>query len=326
MEWLLTPDTVPGKFFLMFFAILLFVAVMAAVLFLADRPSLPRWVPVVGFLGPAVILISFGLVYPALSTINLSFKDAAGTAYLGVDNYVTALTDSGFLIVLRNTALWVILVPLVSTAFGLGYAVLVDRTRFEKVAKTLIFLPMAISMVGASIIWKFVYEYKPTVAPQIGIANQFLVWLGFDSRQFLLFPPWNTFFLIAVMVWIQTGFAMTILSAAIKAIPDDIIEAAQLDGVSGFRMFRYVTVPTIRPAVVVVLTTIAMGTLKVFDIVYQMTGGNFNTSIVANEFYSQTFSKNNAGMGATLAVLLFILVIPIIVYNVRQMRLSEEQR
>jgi len=215
---------------------------------------------------------------------------------------------------------------LVSTAFGLVYAVLVDRTRFEKVAKTLIFLPMAISMVGASIIWKFVYEYKPTVAPQIGIANQFLVWLGFDSRQFLLFPPWNTFFLIAVMVWIQTGFAMTILSAAIKAIPDDIIEAAQLDGVSGFRMFRYVTVPTIRPAVVVVLTTIAMGTLKVFDIVYQMTGGNFNTSIVANEFYSQTFSKNNAGMGATLAVLLFILVIPIIVYNVRQMRLSEEQR
>lgn len=326
MEWLLTPDTVAGKFLLMAIAIVLFVAVMAAVLFAADRPSLPRWVPVIGFLGPAVILITLGLVYPALSTVNLSFKDEAGTAYVGVDNYVTALTDSGFLIVLRNTALWVVLVPLLSTAFGLIYAVLVDRTRFEKVAKTLIFLPMAISMVGASIIWKFVYEYKPTVAPQIGIANQFLVWLGFESRQFLLFPPWNTLFLIAVMVWIQTGFAMTVLSAAIKAIPDDIIEAAQLDGVSGFRMFRYVTVPTIRPAVVVVLTTIAMGTLKVFDIVYQMTGGNFNTSIVANEFYTQTFSKNNAGMGATLAVLLFILVIPIIIYNVRQMRLSEEQR
>lgn len=326
MDWLLAPENAPGKFVLMFIAIALFVIVMAVVLFAADRPTLPRWVPVIGFLGPALLLITFGLVYPAIATIIRSFSNANDTEFVGLANYERALTEDSFQIVLRNTALWVFLVPILATAFGLVYAVLVDRTRFEKLAKTLIFLPMAISLVGASIIWKFVYEFKPVQAPQTGIANQFLVWLGFDTQQFLLNPPLNTFFLIAVMVWIQTGFAMTILSAAIKAIPDDIIEAAKMDGVSGFRMFRYVTVPTIRPAVVVVLTTIAMGTLKVFDIVYQMTGGNYDTSIVANEFYTQSFVQRDRGMGSTLAVLLFILVIPIILYNVRQMRLSEEQR
>ena len=205
---------------------------------------------------------------------------------------------------------------------------LVDRTRFESLAKTLIFLPMAISLVGASIIWKFVYEYRPDQGniQQIGLANQILVWLGLEPYQFLLNQPWNTLFLIAVMIWIQAGFAMTVLSAAIKAIPDDITEAARLDGLHGVGMFRFITVPSIRPALVVVLTTIAMGTLKVFDIVRTMTGGNFNTSVVAYEFYTQSFRAQNAGLGAALAVILFVLVIPIIVYNVRQLRLSEEIR
>ena len=221
-----------------------------------------------------------------------------------------------------------ILVPLIATLIGLVYAVLVDRTRFESMAKTLIFLPMAISLVGASIIWKFVYEYRPDQGniQQIGLANQILVWLGLEPYQFLLNQPWNTFFLIAVMIWIQAGFAMTVLSAAIKAIPDDIVEAARLDGLHGVGMFRFITVPSIRPALVVVLTTIAMGTLKVFDIVRTMTGGNFNTSVVAYEFYTQSFRAQNAGLGAALAVILFVLVIPIIVYNVRQLRLSEEIR
>ena len=326
MDFFLQADSTAQKFVLMFVAIALFVVVMSAILFAVDRPRLPRWVPVVGFLGPAVLLIVFGLLYPGLLTVINSFKDATSEAWVGGANYQTAFTDTAFQIVLRNTALWVVLVPLLSTLIGLVYAVLVDRTRFEKFAKTLVFLPMAISMVGASIIWKFVYEYKPTSANQIGLMNQLLVWLGMDSQQFLLKTPWNTFFLIVVMIWIQAGFAMTILSAAIKSIPDDIIEAAKLDGVSGLRMFRYVTVPTIRPAIVVVLTTIAMATLKVFDIVRTMTGGNFDTSVVANEFYTQSFRANNAGMGAALAVILFILVIPIIAYNVRQMRLSEEQR
>ena len=326
MDFFLNAESTPHKFLLMLLVMVLFIAVMGAILFAVDRPRLPRWVPLIGFLGPAVLLILFGLVYPAIVTIRESFYDAGGNAAVGFANYQTIFTNSQFLIVLRNTALWVFLVPLVATGFGLVYSVLVDRTRFEKVAKALIFLPMAISMVGAAIIWRFVYEYKPSQAPQTGLANQFLVWLGFDTQQFLLNPPWNTFFLIAVMIWIQAGFAMTILSAAIKAIPDDIIEAAKLDGVSGFRMFRYVTLPSVRPAVVVVLTTIAIATLKVFDIVYAMTGGQFETSIIANEFYVQSFSRNDAGIGAALAVLLFILVIPILIYNVRQMRLSEEQR
>lgn len=187
---------------------------------------------------------------------------------------------------------------------------------------------MAISMVGASIIWKFVYEYRPDQPgiQQTGLLNQLLVWLGLEPQQFLINQPTNTLFLIAVMVWIQTGFAMTILSAAIKAIPDDIVEAARLDGLHGVGMFRYITVPSIRPALVVVVTTIAMGTLKVFDIVRTMTGGQFGTSVVANEFYTQSFRLANEGLGAALAVILFILVIPIVVYNVRQLRLSEEVR
>ncbi len=227
------------------------------------------------------------------------------------------------------TAAWVILAPLLSAVIGLAYAVLVDRTRFEKLAKALVFVPMAISMVGASIIWKFVYEFRPDQVniQQIGLLNQLLVWVGLPPpQQFLIGQPWNTWFLIVVMIWIQTGFAMTVLSAAIKAIPDDIVEAARLDGLHGFGMFRYITVPSIRPALVVVLTTIAMGTLKAFDIVRTMTGGQFGTQVVANEFYTQAFRQGNDGLAAALAVVLFILVIPIIAYNVRQMRKSEEIR
>ncbi|HVI17686.1 MAG TPA: sugar ABC transporter permease, partial [Gaiellales bacterium] len=235
------------------------------------------------------------------------------------------VSSSEQLTVLRNTLLWVVLTPFVATLVGLLYAILVDKSRFESAAKALIFLPMAISFVGASIIWKFVYEYRPVQGNvhQIGLLNQVLVWLGGTPHQWLVNSPWNTFFLIVVMIWIQAGFAMTVLSAAIKAIPEDIVEAARLDGVGPLGMFRYVTLPTIRPATVVVLTTIGIGTLKVFDIVRTMTGGQFDTSVVANEFYSQSFRANNQGLGAALATLLFILVIPIVAYNIRQMRASE---
>ncbi|QIK84793.1 carbohydrate ABC transporter permease [Sanguibacter sp. HDW7] len=311
----------------MIVAVLLFVGVMALLLWLVDRPRRTRnWLVAGAFAGPALLLVGFGLVYPALSTTKGSFYDKRGQNFIGLDNYVRAFTDPDFQVVLRNTIIWVVLVPLLSTLIGLVYAVLVDRTRFEKAAKSLVFLPMAISMVGASVIWKFVYEYREASANQIGLLNQVLVWVGLEPQQFLLNQPLNTLFLIIVMVWIQAGFAMTILSASIKAIPDDIVEAARLDGLYGFGMFRYITVPSIRPALVVVLTTIAMATLKVFDIVRTMTAGNFGTSVVANEFYMQSFKFNDKGMGAALAVLLFIFVIPLIVYNVRQMRKVEEIR
>ena len=326
MLWFLKPETLPEKFGVMILAILLFALVMGLVLAVVDRPKLPKWVPVVGYLGPAVALITFGLLWPGLLTIRNSFFGRTGEEFVGLANYVRIFTDETFVGVIWNTLLWVAFVPTVATALGLIYAVLVDRTRVEKFAKTLIFLPMAISMVGASIIWKFVYEYKIKSQPQIGLMNQVMVWLGLEPQQWLLNPPLNTFMLIMVMIWIQAGFAMTVLSAAIKAIPDEIIEAAKVDGVTGMKLFWWVTIPSVRPAIVVVLTTIAMGTLKAFDVVYTMTGGNFNTSIIANEFYVQSFNQGQPQIGAALAVILFILIAPIIVYNVRQMRISEGER
>jgi alpha-glucoside transport system permease protein len=333
VNWLFTADTVGEKLLAMLFAILLFIVVMSAILVAVDRRTwfgwrVPRWLVAGGFLGPAVLMLGFGLIYPALRTVYQSFFDRTSENFVGLENYITVFTQDGFQLVLRNTLIWVLVVPIASTFIGLVYAVIVDRTRLEAVAKGLIFLPMAISMVGASIIWRFVYEYRPDQQGirQIGLANQFLVWLGFEPYQFIITSPWNTAFLIVVMIWIQAGFAMTVLSAAIKAIPDDIIEAARIDGAGGVTLFRTITVPSIRPALVVVGSTIAMVTLKVFDIVRTTTGGNFDTSVVANEFYVQSFRQFNAGLGAALAVVLFVLVVPIIVYNVRQLRQAEDIR
>jgi alpha-glucoside transport system permease protein len=321
------PETAVGKFAQAGTAILLFIAVVGLVLFIAGRISGKRGdkATAVAFLAPTVILVAIGLIYPGIRTIFYSFFDAAGTKFIGLGNYETIFTSSDQIIVLRNTFLWVVVTPLVATAIGLVYAVLVDRSPFESFAKALIFLPMAISFVGASIIWNFMYAYRPAqgTIKQIGLLNQIVVWLGGTPQQWLLETPWNTFFLLFVLIWIQAGFAMTILSASIKAIPEDIIEAATLDGASSLKMFRYVTIPSIRPTLVVVLTTISIASLKVFDIVRTMTGGQFDTSVVANEFYSQSFRADNQGLGAALAVLLFVLVIPIVVYNIRQLRASE---
>ncbi|HEX5089826.1 MAG TPA: sugar ABC transporter permease [Nocardioides sp.] len=313
------------KFVQMIICIALFFAVVAIILLATSklRSRSGERIQFLAFVIPALALIAIGLLYPAIVTIYRSFQNNTATEFVGLDNYHTIFTDSGQLRVLRNTFLWVLLVPTVSTFIGLVYAVLVDRARMEKFAKGLIFLPMAISLVGASLIWKFVYDYKDKSVDQIGLANQILKSLGFDTYQFLLTEPWNTLFLIIIMIWVQAGFAMTILSASIKAIPDDIVEAARLDGVSGLKMFRFITVPSIRPSLIVVLTTISITTLKAFDIVRTATGGNFDTSVLAYEFYVQSFRSNNAGLGAALAVIIFVLVLPIVVYNVRQMRKLE---
>jgi alpha-glucoside transport system permease protein len=322
-----TASTAPEKIIQMLLALLLFAAVMGVILFIAGRFTGKRGDKYVAYLYllPVLLMLAIGLVYPGLRTIYVSFFDAAGKAFIGFDNYQTIFTDNDQLTVLRNTVFWVVITPFLATAIGLLYAILVDKSRFESFAKALIFLPMAISMVAASVIWKFMYEYRPdqTNVKQIGLINQLLVWLGGKPIQLLIESPLNSFLLIAVMIWIQCGFAMTVLSAAIKAIPDDIIEAARLDGVNAWSMFRKITLPSVRPTVVVVLTTIGIGTLKVFDIVRTMTGGNFKSSVIANEFYLQTFNADNQGLGAALAVLLFLLVIPIVVYNIRQVRHSE---
>ena len=319
--------TAGEKIVQMVLVLLGFAAVVGVIVLVAGRVKGRRGDRTVAlvFLLPTVVVLLVGLVYPALRTIYQSFFDAGGASFLGLGNYVTIFTSSDQLVVLRNTVAWVVITPFIATAVGLLYAVLVDRARLETFAKALIFLPMAISFVGASIIWKLVYEYRPDQGgvKQVGLLNQLLTMVGGTPQQWLLNEPWNNLFLIIIMIWIQAGFAMTILSAAIKAIPEDIVEAARLDGVGALGMFRFVTVPSIRPALIVVLTTIGIATLKVFDIVRTLTGGNFGTSVVANEFYSQSLQSDNQGLGAALAVLLFVLVIPVVVYNIRQLRASE---
>ncbi|MDT0529932.1 sugar ABC transporter permease [Micromonospora sp. DSM 115977] len=276
------------------------------------------------FLLPTLLLLAIGLVVPAVRTVLLSFMDQGSDDWVGLRNYGWMFSEDSIVRVLLNTLIWVLLVPLVATTFGLVYAVLVDKARFEAVAKSLIFLPMAISFVGASIIWKFVYAYRGDGQEQIGLLNQIVVSLGGEPKQWLLDSPLNTLLLIVIMVWIQAGFAMVVLSAAIKAIPADIVEAARLDGVTPWQMFWQITMPSIRPALIVVVVTLSIATLKVFDIVRTSTNGNYDTSVIANEMYNQAFRYGENGQGSALAVFLFVLVIPIVIYQIRNIRQQRE--
>ncbi len=314
---------------LLVISLVAFAAVIYALFLIGSRASVrwQGWLRYGVFLGPALLLLLVGLIYPALRTIWMSFMDKRSQNFIGFDNYIWAFTIPEIQIVLRNTILWVVFVPIVSTLIGLAIAYMTDRMKSAAVVKSLIFMPMAISFVGASVIWGFIYNFEPNEnRVEIGLLNAILRGIGVEPRNFLLEPPWNTFFLIAVLVWIQTGFAMVILSAAMKNVPDEVVEAAMLDGASNWSRFIRVTLPMIRGTVVVVLTTITIGTLKVFDIVRTMTGGNFQTNVIANEMYAQSFRQLNYGQGSALAVILFVGVIPIIWYNVRQLRLERTER
>jgi alpha-glucoside transport system permease protein len=300
-----------------------FIAVGAAIMFIVDnwpKRLFRDRVQIVWFIGPTLLLVAFGLVYPAINTTLLSFKDPNGEEWVGLANYQWMFTDPDGLTNLRNTAIWVIFTPITSVAIGLIYALMIDKMKREAIAKIFIFMPMAISGVAAAIIWRFVFAYKATRFEQIGLLNAITKQFGFETQQWLLNVPWNTFLLIMVMIWVQTGFAMVVLSAAIKGIPADMVEAARLDGVNAWQMFWKVTLPTIRPSVVVVFVTITIGVLKVFDIVRTMTGGNYETSVVANGMYFYSFVANQQGWGSALAVMLFILVTPVVFYQVRQLR------
>jgi alpha-glucoside transport system permease protein len=310
------------------YGLVAFLLVIGLVILLVDRaPKRGRdKIQIAVFIGPALFMLAVGLVIPTLRTIVLSFKDARSQAWVGFENYEWMFTQPQILTVLRNTGIWVLVTPILATAIGLIYAILIDKARGEAIAKVFIFMPMAISFVGAGIIWKFVYAYRPGESNQIGLLNQIWVWLGGEPQQWLLSAPLNTLFLIVVMVWIQAGFAMVVLSAAIKGIPVDIVEAARLDGVNAWQMFWRVTLPSIRSAVIVVFVTITIAVLKVFDIVRTMTGGQFDTSVVANELYAQAFRAGQAGRGSALTVFLFVLVLPIVFYQVRQLRRNAETR
>jgi alpha-glucoside transport system permease protein len=276
------------------------------------------------FVGPALVILAVYLVYPAVRTIYLSFFGPRSEQFVGLENYAFALTSPDMLLALRNNFLWLVLVTSFVVSLGLIIAVLVDRIgRWESAAKSLIFLPMAISAVGASIIWKFVYSFQPIQRPQIGLLNAIYTSLGGEPQGWLILKPWNNGFLIVIMIWILTGFAMVVLSAAIKGVPAELLEAARIDGASEVRIFFKVTVPYIRGTLITITTTVLIIVLKVFDIVFVMTGGQFETEVIANRMYREMFTFGNFGHSSALAVLLLVAVIPVMIYNVRSLEQSK---
>jgi alpha-glucoside transport system permease protein len=322
-------DVIFPNLILLIVSLAAFAAIVYLVFLLASRVNVKvqEWLKYAVFLAPAVLLLLIGLVYPTLRTLVMSFMNADSTEFVGFDNYVWSFTIPEILVVLRNTAIWVLLVPILSTGLGLAIAYMTDRMKRPGIVKSLIFLPMAISFVGAGVIWKFVYNFQPNLdKPDIGLFSAVSKALGFTPPNWLLEAPLNTLLLILVMIWIQTGFCMVVISAAMKNVPDEVVEAAMLDGAGNWKRFLRVTIPMIRSTIVVVLTTTAIGTLKVFDIVRTMTGGNFETNVIANEMYSQSFRQMNYGQGSALAVILLLCVLPIIAYNIRQLRRERTER
>ena len=313
--------TIP-KFTSVLTAIVIFFAVIAVLFAIAGRANGKKARPLALtlFLGPALLLLLAGLVIPAIRTILFSFMNPDSNAWVGLANYQWMLEDPNVKIIMVNTILWIIVVPLFTAALALLLAVMLDRIKHESIPKSLLFMPMAISFVGASIIFKFVYEYREPGEVQIGLLSAIVEFLGGTPSNWMLSKPLNTFLLMIIYVWTQMGFGMVILSAAIKGVPADIVEASALDGASGWRLFRNITFPMVKGTFIVVLATGVVGALKVFDIVRTMTGGNFSTNVLANEMYSQVFVQFDQGKGSALAVVLFLLVTPILIYNIKSLR------
>ncbi len=278
------------------------------------------------YVGPSVLLLTVYLVIPTVRTLYLSFFGNRSEGFVGLQNYLFVLTAPDTLITFRNNLLWLVLVTGLSVGLGLIIAVLIDRVKYENIAKSLIFLPMAISFVGASVIWRFIYAYRPADAPQIGLLNAIVVSLGFEPVGWLVNPAINNFALIAIMIWLQTGFCMVLLSSAVKGVSDDVLEAARVDGASEIQIFRRIIVPMIMPTVRVVSTTVIVLVLKVFDIVFVMTGGNLGTDVIASRMIREMFNFRNYGRGSAIAVILLLAVIPVMVANVRRFRQQELDR
>jgi alpha-glucoside transport system permease protein len=286
------------------------------------RESIRPWV----FVGPALVILAIFLAYPAINTIYLSFLDARSQDFIGLENYGFVFTDDGMLRAIRNTLGWIIIVPSISVAVGLGFAVLVDKLRRgEAVAKSIIFLPMAVSFVGASIVWSFIYDFK-IFGSQTGLLNGIWTGVGNEPVAWLSQEPFNNLLLMVIMVWLQTGFAMVILSAAIKSVPEDIIEAARIDGATEFQVFWRVVMPSIASTLVVVMTTMVITVLKVFDIVWVLTNGESGTEVIAEQMIRWFFRNSHNGRGAAIAVVLFLAIIPVMAINVRRFRAEEQIR
>ncbi|WP_281978672.1 carbohydrate ABC transporter permease [Pseudorhizobium flavum] len=271
------------------------------------------------FLGPALILLGIYLVYPVVATFILSFYGRSGTVFVGLDNYRWALSDAGFRQSIFNNFLWLLVVPAACTFLGLVIAVLTDRIWWGNIAKSLVFMPMAISFVGASVIWKFIYEYRGAGQTQIGLLNAIVQFFGGDPQVWIALPFWNNFFLMVILIWIQTGFAMVILSAALRGIPEETIEAAVIDGANGWQIFWKIMVPQIWATIAVVWTTITILVLKVFDIVLTMTNGQWDTMVLANLMFDWMFrGGGDSGRSAVIALVIMAAVTPIMIWNIRQ--------
>lgn len=301
------------------------------------------------YLLPALLIMTFFIVYPMINTIGLSFRNKDGSASAATtcvagkpcwgifENYHYALTgelDTSSLPAFwktfwessyGNTIKWIFLMVTGTVSIGLGFAVMADRVKYEPLAKAIIFMPMAVSFVGAGIIWKFVYNYG-TQQVQIGILNATITAFGGKPISFLSTPQVNTIALIVVGVWIWTGFCMTILSASLKSVPDEIIEAARVDGGTEWSIFWKIMIPIIMPTIIVVMTTMVINVLKLFDIVYVMTGGNFGTDVIANRMYTEMYVNFNVGRGTAVAVVLVLSIIPFIYYNIKRFMMQEAIR
>ncbi len=277
------------------------------------------------FLMPALLILLIYLIYPVFETVRLSFFDLHGREFVGLTNYKWAFFDTDFRQSILNNFLWLIVVPFACTFLGLSIAALADRVWWGGLAKTIIFMPMAISFVGASVIWKFVYEYRSIEQDQIGILNAFLVYLGGQPQAWIAIPFWNNFFLMLIMIWIQTGLSMVIFSAALRAIPSETLEAARIDGASELRIFFLIIIPFLSQTIVVIWTTITILVLKVFDIVLAMTNGQWDTEVLANLMFDWMFrGGGDSGRGSTIAFFIMVGVIPIMLWNLKRFKTEDE--
>jgi alpha-glucoside transport system permease protein len=271
------------------------------------------------FVGPAMAILIWFLALPTLRTFWISLFNSNSTQFVGLQNYIDVFTQRNMLETFRNNLLWMVLGTTFTVGFGLLIATLADRSRFEALAKSLIFMPMAISFVGAGVIWNFIYEVKDKSDPQIGLLNAIWVALGGEPQAWTaLIQPWNNLFLIVIVIWLQTGFAMVLFSAALKGIPGELLEAARVDGANELQVFFRIMIPYILGTIITVTTTLVIFTLKIFDVVIVMTGGQFGTDVIATQFYRQYFSNRNFGYGSAIAVILLLAVIPVMIYNLKQ--------
>jgi alpha-glucoside transport system permease protein len=297
------------------------------------------------FVGPAMAILTWYLALPVYRSFWLSLFDRDGftegfsvffpwtwpaaiqsNSFVGFANYVAVFTERLLTEAIRNNLMWIIFGSTFSVIAGLLVAVLADRSKFERVAKSLIFLPMAISFVGASVIWNFIYEVRPADSSQIGLMNAIVVALGGQPHpwdKWAAIAPWNNLFLILIVVWLQAGFAMVLFSAALKGVPEEILEAGRVDGANEFQIFFGIMIPSIMGTIITVWTTIVIFTLKIFDVVWVMTGGQFGTHVIATQFYRQSFTARNSGYGSAIAIILFLTVIPVLIYNLKQFRDQE---